>query len=94
MTAPVVPKQNSIFTFAVPLHSRSDTSKSPLSELTATNDTASLTPAADAGSTSADLTKTVLDLPHIEFELYGNQFCFRAAERAGRKFKHKETIEL
>ncbi|KAI0646959.1 RNase P/MRP, p29 subunit [Trametes meyenii] len=37
---------------------------------------------------------TVLDLPHIEFELYGNHFCFRSAERAGRKFKHKETIEL
>ncbi|KAI0336435.1 RNase P/MRP p29 subunit [Cubamyces sp. BRFM 1775] len=37
---------------------------------------------------------TVLDVPHIEFELYGNHFCFRAAERAGRKFKHKETIEL
>jgi ribonuclease P protein subunit POP4 len=36
----------------------------------------------------------VLDGPHIEFELYGNQFCFRAADRAGRKFKHKETIEL
>ena len=38
--------------------------------------------------------ETVLDGPHIEFELYGNQFCFRAADRAGRKFKHKETIEL
>jgi ribonuclease P protein subunit POP4 len=38
--------------------------------------------------------ETVLDGPHIEFELHGNQFCFRAAERAGKKFKHKETIEL
>ena len=37
---------------------------------------------------------TVLDEPHIEFELYGNQFCFRSGERAGRKFKPKETIEL
>ncbi len=37
---------------------------------------------------------TVLDRPHIEFELYGNQFRFRSADRAGRKFKHKETIEL
>ncbi|KAI0695896.1 RNase P/MRP, p29 subunit [Cytidiella melzeri] len=37
---------------------------------------------------------TVLDLPHLEFELYGNQFCFRSADRANRKFKHKETIEL
>jgi ribonuclease P protein subunit POP4 len=38
--------------------------------------------------------KTVLDAPHIEFDLHGNQFRFRAAERAGRKFKHKDTIEL
>ncbi|KAI0261175.1 Rof/RNase P-like protein [Gloeopeniophorella convolvens] len=42
----------------------------------------------------ADATATVLDAPHIEFELYGNQFRFRAADRASRKFKHKETIEL
>lgn len=37
---------------------------------------------------------TVLDVPHLEFELYGNQFRYRSAERAGRKFKAKETIEL
>ncbi|KAI6035722.1 RNase P subunit p29-like protein [Pisolithus marmoratus] len=37
---------------------------------------------------------TVLDIPHLEFELYGNQFRYRSAERAGRKFKAKETIEL
>ncbi len=37
---------------------------------------------------------TVLDGPHVEIELYGNQFCFRSADRAGRKFKHKESIEL
>lgn len=38
--------------------------------------------------------KTVLDGPYIEFELHGNQFRFRAADRAGRKFKAKESIEL
>ena len=41
-------------------------------------------------STPPDLTA----IPHMEFELYGNQFRFRAAERAGKKFKAKETIEL
>lgn len=41
-------------------------------------------------STPLDLTV----IPHMEFELYGNQFRFRAAERAGKKFKAKETIEL
>ena len=65
----MIPKQNSIFVFAVPLYA-----------------TPAVSPASPA--------KTILDMPHIEFELYGNHFCYRAAERAGRKFKHKETIEL
>jgi len=38
--------------------------------------------------------QTVNDIPHMEFKLYGNQFRFRSADRASRKFKHKETIEL
>ncbi|KIY67545.1 RNase P/MRP, p29 subunit [Cylindrobasidium torrendii FP15055 ss-10] len=37
---------------------------------------------------------TVLDRPHMAFDLHGNQFCFRSTDRAGRKFKHKETVEL
>ncbi|RPD66044.1 RNase P/MRP, p29 subunit [Lentinus tigrinus ALCF2SS1-7] len=65
----MLPKQNSIFVFAVPLY-------------------------AAPASPSTGSPKTILDIPHIEFELYGNHFCYRAAERAGRKFKHKETIEL
>ncbi|KAH9901293.1 RNase P/MRP p29 subunit [Cubamyces lactineus] len=68
----LIPKQNSVFVFAVPLYA---TSNAP-------------------SSSSTQTALTVLDMPHIEFELYGNHFCFRAAERAGRKFKHKETIEL
>jgi ribonuclease P protein subunit POP4 len=39
-------------------------------------------------------TGTVLDSPHIEILLYGSQFQFRSAERAGRKMKSKPTIEL
>ena len=68
----VLPKQNSIFVFAVPLYA-----------------TPALSPTSSTGPS-----ETILDMPHIEFELYGNHFCYRAAERAGRKFKHKETIEL
>lgn len=71
----VLPKQNSIFAFAVPLFSTLPVSN----------------PAPPAPK---DLPTTIMDLPHIEFELYGNQFMFRAADRAGRKFKPKETIEL
>ncbi|KAI8998722.1 RNase P/MRP p29 subunit [Trametes punicea] len=70
----LIPKQNSVFVFAVPLYA-----------------TPALPPST---SSSSPVPRTVLDMPHIEFELYGNHFCFRAAERAGRKFKHKETIEL
>jgi len=86
----VLPKQGSIFTFAVPLYS---TESSPAAGGSVANPG---TDGASSSSSSSDARRaeTVLDGPHIEFELYGNQFCFRAADRAGRKFKHKETIEL
>ncbi|EPQ53887.1 RNase P subunit p29-like protein [Gloeophyllum trabeum ATCC 11539] len=45
-------------------------------------------------SSTLTIAQTVLDIPHLEFELYGNQFCFRSSERAARKFKAKESIEL
>ncbi|PIL23904.1 hypothetical protein GSI_13655 [Ganoderma sinense ZZ0214-1] len=75
----LLPKLNSIFVFAVPLYAVSASSATP--------------PGSSADADTGDV-KTILDMPHIEFELYGNHFCYRAAERAGRKFKHKETIEL
>ncbi|KAJ7271221.1 RNase P/MRP, p29 subunit [Mycena rebaudengoi] len=76
----VLPKQNSIFTFAVPLYST----------LPASHDASAPLPILEPG----DNLQTVLDAPHLRFELHGNQFCFRSADRAGRKFKAKETIEL
>ncbi|KAL0946207.1 hypothetical protein HGRIS_012466 [Hohenbuehelia grisea] len=76
----LIPKQNSIFTFAVPLYSTLPPSH--------TNETPLPLDQEDVPQ------KTALDDPHIEFDLYGNQFRFRAADRAGRKFKPKETIEL
>ncbi|KAF9547255.1 RNase P subunit p29-like protein [Agrocybe pediades] len=81
----LLPKQNSIFTLAVPLYSVLPPTHTPNAPLPLP----SPSPAADPAQK-----QTVLDMPHIQFELYGNQFRFRAAERAGRKFKHKETIEL
>ncbi|KAI0309664.1 RNase P/MRP, p29 subunit [Amylostereum chailletii] len=86
----LIPKHGSVFGFAVPLYS---TTPSP---------TSTSTTEAPSGSTSGSKTvappekaaSTVLDSPHIEFELYGNQFQYRSAEHVGRKFKHKETIEL
>ncbi|KAH9951325.1 RNase P/MRP p29 subunit [Amylocystis lapponica] len=84
----LIPKQNAIFAFSVPLYSTNPPSSSNL-RTTILNAPGSATPL-----TSPDNAQTVLDLPHIEFELHGNQFCFRAAERSNRKFKHKETIEL
>ncbi|KAF8153310.1 RNase P/MRP p29 subunit [Crassisporium funariophilum] len=89
----VIPKQNSIFAFAVPLYSTlppTHTLNTPFPLLPPMTGKAT-----EAGGANDSTTRqTVLDSPHIEFELYGNQFRFRSAERAGRKFKHKETIEL
>jgi len=98
----VLPKQGSVFAFAVPLYSmESESSRSASGALAATGSgtnsgTKGRDADADVGAGGVDTreARTVLDGPHIEFELYGNQFCFRAADRAGRKFKHKETIEL
>lgn len=49
---------------------------------------------ARSDATTSTSASTAADEPEIEFELYGNQFCYRPADRASRKFKHKETIEL
>ncbi|KAG6854496.1 hypothetical protein C0991_006098 [Blastosporella zonata] len=76
----VIPKENSIFSFAVPLYSTLPSSYKQNEPL----------PVPDPHAPKM----TVLQAPHIEFELHGNQFRFRSADRAGRKFKHKETIEL
>ena len=93
----MLPKRNQIFKFAVPLYSTFPASHdvntpfavkipSPVvSTSTATPSETALMPPPMS---------TVLDQSHIEFELYGNQFRFRSADRAGRKFKHKETVEL
>lgn len=62
----MLPKQNTVFAFGVPLYS---------------------TVAGEDG-------ETVLDGPHAELELYGDQFRFRSSDRASRKFKHKESVVL
>ena len=100
LTPTVLPKQNAVFTFAVPLYSICLPSQlhnhdvqippPPPNRAIAPE---SFTPILDHSSASQKL-ETVLDIDHIQFQLYGNQFRFRSAERAGRKFKHKETIEL
>jgi ribonuclease P protein subunit POP4 len=104
----VLPKQGSVFAFAVPLYS---TESEPSGSASAAALAATTGSGTNSGTTNGNAagrdaaaggdgghgtreSRTVLDGPHIEFELYGNQFCFRAADRAGRKFKHKETIEL
>ncbi|THH04257.1 hypothetical protein EW145_g5654 [Phellinidium pouzarii] len=76
----LIPKQGAIFSFRIPIYDvRALVSHS--------------VPKLDSAASSSEW----LDLdtiPRMEFELYGNQFRFRAADRAGRKFKAKETIEL
>ncbi|KAI9457050.1 RNase P subunit p29-like protein [Boletus coccyginus] len=78
----LIPKQNSVFALAVPLYST-------LSPSATERDPAQTHIPEDSKTLS-----TVLDKPYIEFDLYGNQFCFRSADRSNRKFKAKETIEL
>ncbi|KAJ7044692.1 Rof/RNase P-like protein [Mycena alexandri] len=78
----VLPKRNSIFTFALPVYSTLPPTHDPAAPLPL--------PIAEPG----EGLETVLDGPHVRLELHGNQFCFRSADRAGRKFKAKESIEL
>ncbi|KAH9043922.1 RNase P/MRP, p29 subunit [Lactarius pseudohatsudake] len=86
----VLPKQGAVFVFAVPLYHTG--TAATIATAARSSDQHSGT---DSTSRSRDeRPTTVLDGAHVEFELYGNQFCFRATERAGRKFKHKESIEL
>ncbi|KAJ6581317.1 hypothetical protein B0H19DRAFT_1114688 [Mycena capillaripes] len=73
-------KQISIFTFAIPVYST----------LPAMPDASAPLPIPE----SRKGLQTVLDGAHVRLELYRNHFCFRSADRAGRKFKAKETIEL
>lgn len=88
----VIPKANSVFTFSVPLYSVLPPNNDASSVHEATEEEEPMNASTVTSPTPPNA--TVLDLPHIEFELYGNQFCFRSADRASRKFKHKETIEL
>ncbi|KAI0798056.1 RNase P/MRP, p29 subunit [Abortiporus biennis] len=78
----LLPKPNSAFSLPIPLYATEFNGANP------TDGGDSTAPNADAE------TKTILDMPRVEFELYGNQFCFRSSERASRKFKHKESITL
>lgn len=89
----VLPKQNTIFTFSTPLYSTLPVSHNPSLPFPLPP---ALVPTEGTASSSNPMPKlgTAHDKPYLEFELHGNQFRFRAAERAGRKFKHKETIEL
>ncbi|KAH0833386.1 RNase P subunit p29-like protein [Lanmaoa asiatica] len=82
----LVPKRNTIFALAVPLYSTLTPS--------ATECDPAQTLHQQREQQDATTLWTVLDKPYIEFDLYGNQFCFRSADRSNRKFKAKETIEL
>jgi len=48
---------------------------------------------ADAPDLTAALPALSSD-PLVAIDLYGNQFCFRSADRASKKFKSKGSIEL
>ncbi|KAG8212816.1 RNase P/MRP p29 subunit [Butyriboletus roseoflavus] len=85
----VVPKQNSVFALAVPLYSTLSPSASDAQTLQQQQQQQQQQEQEDS-----EMLWTVVDRPYIEFDLYGNQFCFRSADRSNRKFKAKETVEL
>ncbi|KAI0082688.1 RNase P/MRP p29 subunit, partial [Panus rudis PR-1116 ss-1] len=80
----LIPKANSIFGFPVPLYAIGSANADP----------SALPSETESSPLPSPPHSTVLNVPHVEFELYGNQFCFRSADRANRKFKHKESISL
>ncbi|KAG9005810.1 hypothetical protein FRB94_003880 [Tulasnella sp. JGI-2019a] len=85
----VIPKRNTIFTFRVPVYSLTlpgTLSRQP-GQSAASSDSAT-----DISGLS--LASPLDSVPSLEFDLYGNQFCFRSADRATKKFKHKETVEF
>jgi ribonuclease P protein subunit POP4 len=87
----VLPKECSIFAFDIPFYAPPPFDLSTMQPSTTK-------PEEDDSSgqaTNALETTSLLEgAPKIRFELYGNQFRFRSSDRATRKFKPKETIEL
>jgi len=77
----VIPKAKSIFTFHLPLYN--------IASYHAVHEE----PNESAPRLAASLPTMCTD-PLIAIDLYGNQFCFRSADRASKKFKAKETIQL
>ena len=89
----VIPKQNSVFTFRVPIYAPATQQIQPPGP----NESPSGVPSAGPVSKEEALPSTFRPLdtvPCAEFQLYGNQFRFRSADRVNKKFKHKETIAL
>lgn len=87
----MIPKENSIFTFDIPFYAP------PPFDLSTIRSPKSKTDEAGSSGHVTDAVEVVSPLegiPKMRFDLYGNQFRFRSTDRATRKFKPKETIEL
>ncbi|KAF8340437.1 Rof/RNase P-like protein [Cantharellus anzutake] len=103
----IIPKENSIFTILIPLYApprfdptalagRGDrsTGPAPSSSMGIDADPSSATVSSSNFYSPSALESPLEREPSIQFELYGNHFRFRAADRASRKFKPKTTIEI
>ena len=75
----MLPKQGVIFSLCIPLY-----------DVRPVTGTKTVSPEGSETQNPIDFNA----IPQMVFELYGNQFRFRAADRAGKKFKTKNTIEL
>lgn len=90
-TIKLLPKAGAVFAFSVPAHAFSAPAPASNQHPASSNQS----PASSNPPPTLSLANsTVNDIPHLEFELYGNQFLFRSADRTSKKFKPKETIAI
>lgn len=100
----VIPKENTIFSISLPLYapplfdpttlfSEVRPVEAVATEVSSSTDVGPVLSSEMFGPISL-LDSPLEREPSIGFDLYGNQFRFRAADRASRKFKSKKTIEI
>ncbi|KAH0614181.1 uncharacterized protein H6S33_006067 [Morchella sextelata] len=83
-----IPKEHTVFRFELPLPEENDATTPALADTTT----------APGPATTSETTLTTAAAPaeprRMVFELHGQQFMYRAAERVGKKFKNKPLADL
>lgn len=103
-TIAVVPKDHTVFSLSIPLPSIPPSYHPPPPPTpSASSSTASssssrapppLPPPAPAPASPSTTPSSSAQTAHLQLDLYGAQFRFRSADRAGRKFKTHGKTEM